>query len=326
MLSYLDRYSEYERVQRGLGKGTLNTYTQGIVQFHDFLAGEGRETNPDAVTRRDIEDFMTFLVYKRKNMKNSTRAQKRSALKSFFDFLINDGLLRANPVDDVPSPKVPKRMPVKFTIKELALLFSEPTEDTWGIRDLAILKVLYAAGLRVSEICGLDLEHLNDSGAHIRLDIMGKGAQQRIITLKRNPAAALRRWIALRLTMDTDHTAVFISERHRARLSAEAVNAVLKKYAARVGIPGAEAFVHKMRATCFADMYDSGTDYCEHCGRRVNVIDIYFIAAFAGHSGIETMKEYVNISDKVQKRGIPDRRFKDIEDLATKLRGGGHEG
>jgi len=125
--------------------------------------------------------------------------------------------------------------------------------------------------------------------------------------------------------MATDHTAVFISGRHKARLSSEAINAVLKKYAVRVGISEAEAFVHKMRATCFADLYDAGTDYCNHCGKRVNVIDIYFIAAFAGHAGIETMKEYVNISDKVQKKGIPDRRFSDIEKLAIKLRGDGNE-
>jgi len=320
MLSYLPAYEDHERVQRGLGAATMETYGNAIRQFYDFLSSEGRPTNPDGVSTGDVKDFMRALIFKYGNTKNSTRAQKRSALKSFFDYLITTELIRANPVDDVPSPKVPKTMPVKFITRELALLFSSTSDDAWGLRDLAIMKVLYAAGLRVSELARLDLEHLNDTGRYIRLHILGKGAKQRVITLKTNPAAALRHWLAHRLAMPTDHTALFISERHHARLSREAINAVLKKYAVKVGIAEADAFVHKMRATCFADMYDGGTDYCSDCGARVNVVDIYFLAAFAGHSSIETMKEYVNISDKVQKKGIPERRFSQIDKLGNELR------
>lgn len=329
MLSYLKGYAEYQHIVRGLGKGTVSTYTTDLKQFHGWLQDTGRATHPDGITAGDIKDFMSALIFKYKNLKNSTRAQKRSALKSFFDYMITEGLLVLNPVAEVPSPKIAKLMPVKFTTKELALLFYESSrnpEDIWELRDHAILKVMYAAGLRVSELSGLSLEDLNDSGRHVRLQIMGKGSHQRVITLRANPAAALRRWITIRLGLETKHTALFISTRHRNRLDAEGINDVLKKYGARVGIKKADAFVHKMRATCFADLYDSGTDYCTHCGQRVNVIDIYFIAAFAGHSSIETMKSYINISDKVQKRGIPDRRFSDIDRLAEKLTRGGHDG
>lgn len=315
MLSYLDKYCEFERIQRGRSSGTLDTYTRTIYQFHDWLASEGRDTNPEAVLSTDIQDFMVALVYKFKNLANSTRAQKLSALKSYFDFLINTGLLRANPADNIPSPRVPVLMPVKFTTKELAQLFgasSPDPADPWQVRDHAVLKVLYAASLRVSELRGLDLGHIKDSGRYIRLHITGKGAKQRIITLRANPAAALRAWCIARMALAPDTDEVFISRRGLCRLSSEAINEVLKKYARLVGINDAEAFVHKMRATGLADLYDSGDDNCPNCGHKVNVIDIYFLSAFAGHTTIETMKKYVNISDKVQKKGIPDRRFTQI--------------
>lgn len=325
MLSYLPAYGEYMRVVRGHQASTVKVYSDNVRQFVAWLEKKGMDTDPDAIVRGEIEAFMKALFFDYKITKNATRAQKLSALKSFFDYLVRDDILRMNPADEVPSPKVPKRMPMKFTKKQLALLFSSPGSDAWGIRDHAILKVLYAAGLRVSELTRLELEDMDDTGRYIRLLIHGKGAKQRVITLKANPAAALRKWIAFRLTMDTGHTAVFISGRHRTRLSSEAINAVLKKYAVKVGISEADAFVHKMRSTCFADIYDEAMDRCPHCGGSVSREDIFSLAAYAGHEDPKTMKDYIKISEKVQKSGLPDRRFTEIEKLANKLRGEGNE-
>ena len=328
MLSYLDGFTEYQHVIRGRTKGTLDTYLKAIRQFHAWLKDQGLETNPEAVTASEIKQFMTALIYKHGNISNATRAQKRSALKAFFDYLISEEIQGLNPVDDVPSPKVPKRMPRKFLSLQLALIFKESTpdpSDAWQVRNHAILKVLYASGVRVSELRALDLEHLDDSGRLVRLQIQGKGAKQRVITLKANPAAALRTWLAHRLLMQTEHTAVFIVRRGFSRMSQESLNAVLKKYAGKVGIADADAFAHKMRSTCFADMYDESMTRCPNCRGSVSREDIYSLAAFAGHEDPKTMKEYIDISETVQKHGLSDRRFTELDKLGDKLKRGSND-
>ena len=322
MLSYMDGYKDYEGAILGHKKSTVDKYVRSVKQFHDWLVKEGRDANPDAVTTKDIKDFMTALMFKYKNMKNASRATKRSALSSFFNYLISIDLLSHSPVQDVPSPKVTKGLPDKFIKKELALIFAAVTMHQDKVRDIrnhAILKVMYASAMRVSELCALSLGDITDTNRHIRVRVTGKGGKLRMITLRTDPAAALRKWIAIRLGTPTKHSALFVSERKKERLKPPAMNDVLKKYAAMVGISDSEAFVHKMRATTLADMYDLQMTRCK-CGEPINKEDIYTIAAFAGWDDPKTAVAYINISDTVQKRGIKDRRFTEIEKLASKYR------
>lgn len=313
MLSYLPDYKDYIRINLGRSAGTAETYERAIVQFHGWLQEKGYDTDPSAVTTPEIKEFMRDLVFKYHNLKNSTRAQKLSAIKSFFAYLISDGWLKANPGDDVETPRIPKTLPSKFTTKELAMLFNEPKEDPWGLRDLSILKVLYAAGLRVSEICALDLNDIDDTGRYIKILVHGKGDKPRLVSIVANPAASLRRWIIQRLGISTEHMALFVTRRNSERMSHDSINEVLKKYAKKVGISKADAFVHKMRATCFADMYDSMMTKCHACGAAITKYDIFSLAAFAGHSDPKTMTSYVEISELAQKMRIPERRFSQIE-------------
>jgi site-specific recombinase XerD len=323
MLSYIDSYAKYEQVVLGHRKSTVDKYVRSIRQFHDWLKEEGRDTNPDAITTEDIKDFMTALVFKYKNTKNSTRATKLSSLSAFFNYLISIKLLAASPVQDVPSPKVIKGMPGKFTTKELALIFAAVSmrlDKRIEIRNHAILKVMYASAMRVSELCGLTVGDLNDTGRYIRVQVMGKGGKPRMITLRTDPAAALRKWFAIRMGINTDHAALFIADRSSAPLKPEGMNDVLKKYAGIVGVKDAEAFVHKMRATCLADMYDQQMNKCGHCGAAISKEDIYTIAAFAGWEDPKTAQAYINISETVQKRGISDGRFKEIGKLSERFK------
>ena len=323
MLSHLKAYAENERIVLGHKQSTVDKYVRDIKQFHGWLLSEKKDSYPDGVTAQDIKDFMIALVFKFRCKENTTRAAKLSAIRSFFDYLVNAQYLRLSPCQDIPHPKIVKGLPTKFTTKELAKIFSMfpvKIEDPWQSRDHAILKVMYAAGLRVSELSGLSLEDLNDTNRYIRLNVIGKGGKPRVITLKANPAAALRTWMVFRLGMITEHTALFISRRHKERLKPAAINEVLKKYSVKVGIRDMDAFVHKMRATCFADMYDAQMNKCHACGAAWNKEDIYTLAAFAGHSDPKTMQAYIDISDTVQKRGIPEGRFTEIGKIADGFR------
>ena len=313
MLEYISAWKEYVRINMGRSAGTVETYERAIRQFHGWLQDKKYDTDPSALGDAEIKEFMRDLVFVYKNLKNSTRAQKLSAIKSFFAYMVSEGWLKDNPADHVVSPRVPKTLPSKFTTIDLAKLFAEPAEDLWGMRDLAILKVLYAAGLRVSEIRALDLDDIDDTGRNITMMVMGKGEKQRLITIVADPAAALRHWIIQRLSIDTDHMAVFITRRESERMSPSSINEVLQKYAVKVGISKAKAFVHKMRATCFADLYDSTMTRCNNCGASVTKNDIFTLAAFAGHNDPKTMNAYVEISELAQKMRIPNRRFSEIE-------------
>jgi site-specific recombinase XerD len=293
--------------------GTVNAYERALKQFHGWLAEMNYDTDPNALTAAEIKEFMRALVFKYHNLKNSTRAQKLSAIKSFFAYLISEGWLIGNPADDVATPRIPKTLPSKFTTKDLAKLFAEPGDDLWGLRDLAILKVLYASGLRVSEICSLDVDDIDDTGRYTNLLILGKGEKPRLVSMVANPAAALRHWVIPRLGINTEHKALFITRRSSERMSPDSMNDVLQKYANKVGMAKGSAFVHKMRATCFADMYDSMMTRCHACGAAITKHDIYTLAAFAGHSDPKTMQAYVEISELSRKMRIPDRRFSEIE-------------
>ena len=313
MLSYLPGYKEYIRINLGRSPGTVKTYERAIRQFHGWLAEKHYDTDPNALTASEIKEFMRALVFRYQNLKNSTRAQKLSAIKSYFAYLISEGWLIRNPADDVETPRIPKTLPSKFKIAELAKLFNEPKNDIWGLRDLAILKVLYAVGLRVSEICSLDLNDIDDTGRFINIIVQGKGEKPRIVSMVANPAASLRHWIIPRLGIETDHMALFITRRESRRMSPASINEVLQKYAQKVGISKGDAFVHKMRATCFADLYDSMMTKCSNCGAAISKYDIYTLAAFAGHSDPKTMESYVEISEFARKMRIPERRFSEIE-------------
>jgi site-specific recombinase XerD len=248
-----------------------------------------------------VEEFLKSLFY----VGNSagTRAGKLSALKSFFLFLSYERTIENDPTLGIPSPRLTKRMPQKFTTRQLNSLFSAPDVRTLrGLRDKAILTTIYGAGLRKFEVVGLDQGDISDTGAQITLRVFGKRAKQRVLTLKRRPSSSLRSWMIQRHAMEAADSALFLRLKGPAeRLGTRSITDILKKYARVCGMNSAEAFVHKLRSTWASDLYDAGYDVME-------------IAKLAGWERLDTAQEYIRISERVLKRaGIPDRRWGEIE-------------
>ena len=138
--------------------------------------------------------------------------------------------------------------------------------------------------------------------------------------MRRNPAKALREWVAFRRGMQIESPAVFVSlnqwstQQNASRLSDRSTLNVIKKYARLVGITEEEVFCHKMRATFITDLYDSGHDKCHRCGAGVRNSDIFEIMLLAGHDDPKTTMGYTAISERrLQKIAIPDSRFSEIE-------------
>ncbi len=312
---YLKHWTEHELVQRGRRASGVEKYRLTAEMFLRWLKNNNRSSDPEIISRSDIDEFMKWLFYEQKNISNASRANKLAAIRSLFRFLIYKGVIKGDPTAGIPSPKVVKKLPVKFTTEELRYIFSMPDlTSEMGMRDLALLLTIYGAGLRVSEACSLKMDNVIDAGGYIRLTVFGKGGKYRIITLRTNPARLLRQWLTIRMSQgasEDDQVFVRLKGGNLEGLSAVTVNNILKKYAKRVGIQSPDAFIHKLRATFATDLYDSGRDRCRHCGRAIETVDLLEIMYLLGHSDPKTTMRYIAISEKVMnKTAIPDRRWR----------------
>jgi site-specific recombinase XerD len=302
MRSRLDAWRDFERIQRGRSEVSVNTYHRHVDEFISWLESQGRDTLPDAVKRSDVESFLKSLYFDKHNT-NSTRAGKLSALRSYFGYLKVYDVIKKDPTAGIPSPRIHAKAPSKFTTRELQLLFAAPDiTSARGLRDRAILMTIYAAGLRKFEACNLDMGDISDSGGHIRIVVHGKGNKDRVLVLRRKPAAVLRSWIIKRHGMQPATNALFLRLKGTIeRLGQLSITHVLKKYARVVGIPSPDAFVHKLRATWATDLYDAGLDIMEIC-------------ELAGWSDMNTARRYIQISKRaLQKAAIPDRRWNELQ-------------
>lgn len=313
-------WMEHQSIIKGQRPNTVSRYETFVRGFFTWCKENGRPTDPGEVTRDDIGEWMKALFYDQGNLSNRSRASKLSALRSFYSWLNYSGRLNHNPSKEIPSPRITESLPQIFSTDELRKIFAGPDRGTIrGIRDLAILKTMYAAGTRVSELTGLDMNHVIDSGGYIRLQIVdSKGGKSRMVTLRNNPSKALREWLLIRREMDCPDQALFLGLRKNEihRLGTKSIQAVLKKYAKRVGIKDADIFVHKMRSTFATNLYDSGNDHCPHCRRAITYVGPVEVAMLLGHDpgNLSTVMRYIAISERVLKKtAIPDRRFNEIE-------------
>lgn len=324
MESLIFSWMEFISIQKGQSANTVRQYEKIVRTFFAWTSVEGLPPLlPGRITPEVVEEWMKYLFYEKENISNQSRASKLSALRSFFSYLKYAGKIAADPTEGIPSPKVQDTLPHKFSTEELRHIFSGPARDTiMGLRDLAMLKTMYAAGPRVSELINLDMNHIIDTGGYIRLEIInGKGGKSRTVTMRKNPSQALREWLYIRRGIETDDTALFVRLKGKPtrRLSAKSAQNILKKYARRIGIDDADIFVHKMRATFATDLYDSGNDHCPHCRRPIHYVGPVEVALLLGHEATDlaTVMRYISVSDRVLKKtAIPDRRFNEIENQA----------
>jgi len=300
---WLSGYRDYQTIQRGRPAASVLSYERSVRAFFGWLSPRGDSLV--SASRSDVEAWQKSLFLR--GLSDSSRAAMIAAIRSFYDYLIRERVLTGSPTEFVPSPKFRRKSPHKFGVEELRDIFSGPDlEAVRGRRDLAILMVMYGAGPRVAELAGLNLGDVVFGALSCTLLLRGKGGKERVIGIVRTPTEVLRVWHAMRLAEGaTDDSPLFTAlltgkGRYGLRLSSEALNDVLKKYAARVGIRGVYAFVHKMRATYATTLYDDGHGILE-------------IAANLGHSDVKTTMRYIAISERAQKAArVSEKRWKEL--------------
>jgi tyrosine recombinase XerC len=273
------------RVERNLSANTLRNYRTDLAHFFEWWQAHA-DGDPLAVTRPGFRQYLAALDAG--GVARGSVARKVSTVHTFYRYLVQEGVLAADPLRELRPPKKPKTLPHALSQAEVDALVAAPdlATDT-GVRDRAILEVMYAAGVRLRELTGLDL---GDADLHERtLRVTGKGNKQRIVLFGEPAERALRAYLTRvrpRLTRDRGQRALFLN-RDGGRLSPRAVELLVRKYALAVGIDQ-RAFPHLLRHTFATHLLDGGAD-------------VRIVQELLGHSSATTTQIYTHVTEQRQR-------------------------
>ena len=257
MEELLKRYVKHLELERSISPLTVRNYTGDIQGFLDFLGNNGVDSL-DKVSRSTMRLYLGWLH--EQGIARASISRKLSALRSFYRYLARENLVDAEPLSTLSSPKLEKRLPTFLTHEEMAWLIEAPDTSTpYGLRDRAILELLYAAGVRVSEIVALDLKDIDLGSRQIR--VWGKGSKERMVLMGRPAAEALKLYLDLgriRLEGKAYTQAVFLN-RFGERIAERRIQHIIKKYAQQAGLE-MRVFPHIMRHTFATHLLDGGAD------------------------------------------------------------------
>ena len=281
MDEHLDRFIIYLIAEKNASPYTIKNYHHEIEQFLAFLKEEGIDSWEE-VDRHVLRRYLAWL--KDQGYVKASIARKVSELRSFCRYLVREGVLASNPISAISSPKVPKRLPEYLDLHEVdALLAAPDTSTSQGLRDRAILEMLYAAGLRVSELAALDVGDVEWSGAELR--VLGKGGKERLALLGKPAQRALERYLREgrpELVRDRQPTRALFINRFGGRLSERSVRMLLDKYAKAAGLDK-RVYPHMLRHTFATHLLDGGAD-------------LRVVQELLGHASLSTTQIYTHVS------------------------------
>jgi integrase/recombinase XerC len=279
----IGRFIHYLSLEKNVSPHTCRGYGKDLEQFESFLksnrmvltrAGEVDLTKAD---RLAIRSFLSFLH--RKNRKSSI-ARKLSTLRSFYKYLVKEQIISSNPAKHVATPKLEKPLPSMLTVDEAFRLMESPADDEkpQAARDRAILELLYSSGIRVSELVGLNLEHLDRDLGIVR--VMGKRRKERIVPVGSKAIEALNAYLEERGQVE-EKDPLFLNSRG-GRLTSRSVGRLVKHYTGRSGIYR-NISPHSLRHTFATHLLDSGADIRE-------------IQEMLGHASLSTTQRYTHLT------------------------------
>ena len=225
MQEQVTTFLEYLEVEQGYSQNTVSAYRNDLGQFLGYLQHLDPARRPRGwgnVTRDHIVGYM--LEMKEREYASSTVARKVAAVKSFFNFLVEQGQLKKNPANELDSPKVERHLPAAIPPEEIDRLLAAPQgESPATYRDRALLESLYATGLRVSELVALDIADVDVDAGTVRC--MGKGAKQRILPVYDRALQVIDDYINLGrpalVKNNLEEQALFLNRQHFNEISAE---------------------------------------------------------------------------------------------------------
>ena len=285
---YLEKFPRYLRGQRGLSENTERVYLADLRTFRQYLANE--ELGLADMDRQTLRGYLAWLATEGRGRDRGfarvSVARKLTVLRTFYRFLVQEGLFRSTPVPSGRSfkLKVAKTLPDFLGQREVDRLMDAPDESTvHGIRDKAILETLYACGIRLAEIHGLNLKDVNFSQREIL--VHGKGSKERMVLFGRPSHDALKRYLdEARPRMVSGSAQALFLNRYGKRLSRRSFEKLVRRYSVLAGTRAA-VHPHTLRHTFATHMLEGGAD-------------LRVIQELLGHSSPTTTQIYTHVTNQ----------------------------
>lgn len=254
-MDYVAEYESYLKMEKNASLNTLSSYLRDVTQYLRWLAGEG--LTPEQAAQSDVEAYIKNLSGQGKSVATVTRSL--ASLKSFYNFLLVRQRVSLNPAKGLAPAKVERKLPHILTSKEVELFLEQPDpSDAKGCRDRAMLELLYATGIRVSELIGLNLDHLNLSAGFVRC---GSRGRERMIPLYPAAVRALEDYVSHvrpQMIEHPDEPALFVNMSGE-RMSRQGFWKIIKHYQEKAGI-NKDITPHTLRHSFAAHLLENGAD------------------------------------------------------------------
>lgn len=289
MRDHVEAYLAYLELERGLSPTTRSSYRQDLALFGDFLKSRG----VGAFSRVRPLHVREFLHTLRVTRSPATVARKLAAVKGLFRFLEGQRVIARSPTAFIESPRLWHRLPQTLNLEEIERVLASVPGKGLGLRDLAMLELLYGAGLRVSELLSLDLESCNFDAGFIRC--IGKGKKERIVPMGRRAASALTHYLKTerpRLVIRRPDVLALFVNRRGTRLTRQRVWQLLRRYA-KAGLITKSISPHTLRHSFATHMLERGAD-------------LRTIQELLGHANISTTQRYTHV-DRARLKAVHEK-------------------
>jgi integrase/recombinase XerD len=279
----LDQFINQLKVERGLATNTIVAYSHDLINFFDFLKQKGLSP-----VHTSQEDLSSFIAERKTQLSSRSLARCLVSIKMFYRFLVSEGKTESNPARLMGIPKMYQHLPDVLSRDDVESFLLQPDTNTvLGKRDKAILEILYATGLRVTELIDLKITNINLEAGYIRT--IGKGSKERIIPMGTKAMDSLKMYLTngrpslLKKGSDAGGSYIFLNSRGRS-MTRQGLWKIIKKYALKAGI-AKTVTPHTVRHSFATHLLEGGADL-----RSVQIM--------LGHSDISTTQIYTHVARK----------------------------
>ena len=292
MKEEINSFMNYLTVEKGFSGNTLDAYRNDLQQLATFAGEEAaKEGGTPSWANFNRQAMLSYMLnLKERNYAATTIARKVAATRSFFGFLKSEGVIKTDPTENMSSPSVGKSLPKPISISQVRQLLEQPAKQNTleAKRDKAMLELLYASGMRISELVGLNLGDVNAEEGFVRC--FGKGHKERIVPIYEQAARLVKEYIGEtrpKLARKKDEVALFLNPRGD-RLTRQGFWQKLKEYAKSAGLD-AQVSPHTLRHSFATHMLSGGAD-------------LRAVQELLGHANISTTQVYTHLTSEHVRR------------------------
>lgn len=281
MGTYIKAFLDYLNYEKGLSANTRTAYRRDLEKLQHFLQENYSVSEPEDITREHILAFLSWQLDQ--GAEHSSMARSLSSIRAFYRFLFLEGYTKKNPTLNIDTPKIKRKLPVVLSIEEVDKLMEAPKVTTpLGIRDRAMLELLYGTGIRVSELLDLQLDDINTTAGFLRC--IGKGRKERILPVNQTSIFWIQNYLAKSRNFLAKHSLerkLFLNARG-SRMSRQGFFKILANYAGKAQL-NKEVTPHTIRHSFATHLLENGAD-------------LRTVQELLGHADISTTQIYTHLT------------------------------